>query len=442
MAEESSPSSPASDTPDTNRLGRINVTIDSVTVEWPAVDRERAALWFITVVAVTGLLYVAWRYVGSVVLGLFVYYVTRPVLRRIDGRFESRTVSVALTLTAVALPLLFVVGWTFTILVTSVNDLLESDVFGNVEAFVQPYLDLTSLLSQLGAFTEAVIRDPSRLADVDFGSFAGDVVGSILGWVGVAVNVGIHAFVVLIIVFYLLRDDYRVARWARNTFVEEDGHLDAYFVRVDRDLHNVYFGNILNALLTGVLASTTYSLLNVFAPAATRIPEAAFLGLLVGAASLIPVVGIKLVTWPVGAYLLGRALWLDPDVVWFPIAFFAVSFVIVDYVPDQLLRPYVSGRTLHVGAVMLAYTIGPLLFGWYGIFLAPLLFVAVFEFGRILFPWLLDPSGVDADSLGQAEGAQTPSKPPSKIRDADISMTEGTQSLSAPVESDGPTVDE
>ena len=442
MAEEPNTESSASDPSETDHAGGV-----AATVEWPPLDRGRAALWFVTLVLVAGLLYVGWRYVGTVVVGLFVYYVTRPVLRRVETRFGSRTVAVALTLSVVALPLLFVAGWTFAILLTSLDDLLESDVLGDVEAFVQPYLDLTSLLTQLGVFVDEVLRDPSRLSDVDLGAFVGDAVGSILGWVGVAVNVGIHAFIVLILVFYLLRDDYLVARWARNTFVEEGGRLESYFVTVDRDLHNVYFGNILNALLTGILAATTYGLLNVFAPTATRIPEAAFLGILVGAASLVPVIGIKLVTWPVGAYLLGRALWFDPEAVWFPVVFFAVSFVIVDYVPDQLLRPYVSGRTLHVGAVMLAYTVGPLLFGWYGIFLAPLLFVVAFEFGRILFPWLLDASQSDrepADGSDSESARPRPSAeaPLSERGEADDSNSEADRRVSGPVERDGPTPNE
>ncbi|WP_254270979.1 AI-2E family transporter [Haloarcula marina] len=442
MAEDPSTDPSAPESPETDGFRRI-----SVAVEWPAVERGRAALWFVMLVLVAGLLYVGWRYVGTVVMGLFVYYVTRPVLRRFEPRFESRTVAVALTLTAVALPLLFVVGWAFAILIASLNDLIESDILDNVEAFIQPYLDLTALLSQLGVFVEEVLRDPSRLAEVDIGTFTGNIVGSILGWVSVAVNVGIHAFIVLIIVFYLLKDDYRIARWARTTFVEEGSPLESYFETVDRDLHNVYFGNILNALLTGMLAATTYTLLNAFAPATTRIPEAAFLGLLVGAASLVPVVGIKLVTWPVGAYLLGRALWFDPETLWFPVVFFGVSIVIVDYIPDQLLRPYVSGRTLHVGAVMLAYTVGPLLFGWFGIFLAPLLFVATFEFGRILVPWLLNAPEPDRESGDRPDGHAGQSRAseqalPSESSDAEASGTAVDRPPTRPDATDRPVTDE
>ncbi|EJN57613.1 AI-2E family transporter [Halogranum rubrum] len=388
MAEEPTETSPVADPTENPAVRRITTTL-----EWVPLDRKRAALWGVTVVFFLVLLYVGWRYVGTAVMGIFVYYVARPVFRRIHTRIASRTLAVGVTLLVVALPLLVIVGWAFAILANALGDLFGSDTFVEVEAFVQPYI---GLFSEVGAFVDEVLADPTRLADLEFGPLLNDLLNSLVVWVGTAFNVGIHGFIVLIVVFYLLRDDYRLARWARNTFVEEGGVLESYFTTVDRDLHNVYFGNILNALMTGLLAAVVYTVLNLFAPPVSRIPEAAFLGMLVGVASLVPVVGIKLVTWPVGAYLLGRALWLAPEAVWFPVVFLVVSFVIVDYIPDQLLRPYVSGRTLHVGAVMLAYTLGPLLFGWYGIFLAPLLFVVIFEFGRIVFPWLLDPDRSDA----------------------------------------------
>jgi predicted PurR-regulated permease PerM len=375
------------------------------------VDRRRAALWVITLALLATLAYVGWRYVGTLAVALFVYYVTRPVFRRVHTRIEGRTTAVALTLAAVALPLLIIVGWAFAILAASLARFLDSDSFGDLEGLVEPYLDVQVFLTELAGFVTEVIEDPTALSDVGIPSVLGDVWGALVVWAGTAFNVGIHAFIVLIVVFYLLRDDYRIAAWARRTFLD-GGVVESYLQTVDRDLHNVYFGNILNAIMTGVLASVVYLLLNLAAPAVTRIPEAAFLGILVGVASLVPVIGIKLVTWPVAGYLLVRALLLDPTAVWFPVVFLLVSFVVVDYIPDQLLRPYVSGRTLHVGAVMLAYTLGPLLFGWYGIFLAPLLFVVIFEFGRIVFPWLLAPERVEARLAEERAGPPEPEAEP------------------------------
>jgi len=361
------------------------------------VERGRIALWVVAFALTVVFAYLVWRYVGTVVLGVFAYYVSRPVFSRfVHPRIESRTVAVAVTLFTVGLPVLALVGWTVVVAVRAFSDVLDSELSEQLTALLEPYANLDSLLSDVSGTVAAILEDPMRIADPALGAGLGDGIGIVVSTVGQLFTVLVHGFVVLIITFYLLRDDYRVAAWARGTFVEQGGVLDAYFTAVDRDLKNVYFGNILNALLTGFLAVATFVALNLVSPPSSTIPEPLLLGLLVGVASLIPVIGIKLVTIPLAAYLFGLAALSGPADLWFPVTFLVVSFVVVDYVPDQLLRPYVSGRTLHVGAVMLAYTLGPFLFGWYGIFLGPFVLVVLYEFARIVVPWLFHPDGDDA----------------------------------------------
>jgi predicted PurR-regulated permease PerM len=382
--------------------------------------RNEVLLWGARAVVLAGLVYVVWRYVGTVVLGLFVYYVTRPVFDRINARVPSRGLAVAVSLLAVALPVLLLVGWTVAVAVQSLSRLLD-DGTGQFGGLVEQYVDVTALTEETVATLRELVADPGRLAELDLPPVLAQVGGYLTESLALAFGVGIHAFIVLIIAFYLLRDDHRIAAWTRATVATPDGIVDRYLTSVDTDLSNVFFGNILNALLTGLIAAVTYLLLNLVAPPVVRIPEAALVGLLVGAASLIPVVGIKLVTTPITLYLLFRAVVDDPAALWFPVLFAVVSFVVVDYIPDQLLRPYVSGRTLHVGAIMLAYTLGPLLFGWYGIFLGPLLLVLGFEFLRLVVPWLLEggpsvvPAVADRDATldGAADDGTTATDAPS-----------------------------
>lgn len=353
--------------------------------------RARIALWALTLALLAGLASFAWQFAGTLVLGLFAYYVTRPVFERVHERIENRTLAVVVSLLTIALPVLLLVAWTLVIAVQALADFLDEETMARLEGILGPYVDLSTVFADGQGAIQSLLADPTRLQSVDLGAFASGTLTTVLASVGVVAGAALQAFIVLVIAFYLLRDDHRIAAWARRTFAPAGGVVETYLVRVDRELKSVFFGNILNALFTGLLAVVTFLVLNAFAPGVVAIPQPALLGLLVGAASLVPAVGIKLVTVPIGAYLLGRSAILDPSTLWFPLVFFVVSFVVVDYIPDQLLRPYVSGRNLHVGAVMLAYLFGPLLFGWYGIFLGPLLLVVVFEFAQVVLPWLLAP---------------------------------------------------
>ncbi|MFB6164116.1 MAG: AI-2E family transporter [Haloarculaceae archaeon] len=360
-------------------------------------DRKRVGLWAVFLALLVGLLWVVWQYVGTLIVGVFAYYVARPVLDRLDDRVPTRTLAVVVTLLVVALPVILLVGWTIAVVVGRLSALLGSATTDQLQQLLGPYVQPGFTAGDIEQLVRDVAADPSQLAQLNgLNQQVMPLLNAAVASLVSVLNALLHLFIALIVTFYLLRDDYRIAEWARETVLEPDGVFERYLVAVDRDLQNVFFGNILNALLTGVLGAVTYTVLNAFAPAGLSIPDPVLVGLLSGVASLIPVIGIKLVWIPLGGYLLALALTIRPATTWFVAVFAGVSVVVVDTIPDQLLRPYVSGRTLHVGAVMLAYTVGPLLLGWYGIFLGPFLLVVGVEFARHVFPWLVDPDYVPA----------------------------------------------
>jgi predicted PurR-regulated permease PerM len=56
----------------------------------------------------------------------------------------------------------------------------------------------------------------------------------------------------------------------------------------------------------------------------------------------------------------------------------------LDIIPQSFLQPYISGRQLNPLMLLFAYILGPILFGWYGFFLLPILFVLMLEVVRIV----------------------------------------------------------
>jgi len=76
------------------------------------------------------------------------------------------------------------------------------------------------------------------------------------------------------------------------------------------------------------------------------------------------------------------------------LGFLIVAVIVVDTIPDILLRPILSGETTHVGLLMLAYTLGPVVLGFYGLFFAPIVLVIALTFAQTALPRLL---GADED---------------------------------------------
>ena len=383
------------------------------------IDRARTGWWVVGLALAAAVLYVVYSFVGTFVFGIFIYYATRPVYERIRRRVRPASLAAAISLFALALPVLLLIIYTGAIalqeLARAVDRLQEMDAvpadLTGIWEQIQPYVGASTIAQR----PEELLADPNT-------ELVRDVGLSVLQYAGI-IGIGLlHLFVMIAIAFYLLRDDHRLSRYVRRQFADDGGVFAAYARAVDRDFNSVFFGNILNALFTGTIAAASYNVLNLVAPPGLEVPYPTLIGLLAGAASLIPVVGMKLVYFPVAAYLGVETAVADPAVLWFPALFFGVSFVVVDTIPDLVLRPYVSGRDLHVGLVMLAYILGPLLFGWYGIFLGPILLVLVVHFVRIVLPeliagepirpWAVDPTYLfeapepTVDSGEVAEGSE------------------------------------
>ncbi|PSQ43723.1 AI-2E family transporter [Halobacteriales archaeon SW_7_68_16] len=376
-------------------------------------------------------LYVLYSYIGTFVFGVFFYYATRPVYRRLRKRIGLPAVAAAASLSILAV--LFVVPLLYTLAI-GIRE-------GRALANRFDVADVEALLGQY-ATVSSIARNPSELlSEPASRELLQSAFRETLTYAGLIGNGLLHFFIMIVIAYYLLKDGGRIARWLRTRFGDDRGVMDAYVRVVDRDFSNIFFGNLLNAFLTAVIGALTYSLLDVFAPTGLDIPQAALVGILTGAGSLVPVVGMKIIYFPVAAYL-GFTAYQLPEtgaVLWFPIAFVMISFVIVDAIPDLVLRPYVSGRNLHVGAVMLAYIVGPLLFGWYGLFLGPMLLVLVVHFARIVLPELLGSQRIAPYSVDPTYIGADPPTAPESAAPTDRPVTDGAGDATLADDPDGVT---
>jgi len=328
------------------------------------------------------MLWVFHSFVGTFVFALFLYYSTRRINELVHARVGQRTVSAALSLFVIALPAVLLLIYATAIGLQELEAFSRTTDLGPYLDYVRPYLNVS------GAF-----ENPRELFDQAGGvDLLRRTLTQTTDYVGVVGTALLHLFVMFSVAFYLLRDDDRFVDWASGLGVDW-GVVRAYAVEVDASLELIFAGNILNALVTGTVGAIVYSSLNFLATDPVSIPYPALVGLLAGIASLIPVVGMKIVYVPILGYL-GLQAWLAGDGWSFVAVFGVVSLVVVDVIPDLVVRPYVSGGTLHTGALMFAYILGSLLFGWYGLFLGPMILVFVTHFLRVVVPELLpDESG-------------------------------------------------
>lgn len=363
--------------------------------------RERAGWWLLVGLLTAILLYVLASVVGAVVLGLFVYYVVRPLHRRLAG-YTNRHAAAAATLVLAAMPLVALLGY---VVLAAVRELLSAT--GRpvpVHRLLGPLVDAEALSAAQRRVIVTLLDEPVRLlADrPPVASRLFDVAATVFG---ATAFVLFHLFVAVALAYFLLQDGGRLAGWVREHLLGEGTLADAYLRAVDHDLETVYLGNVFTVAMVALLAALAYNGYNYLAPAVVEVPLPTALALATGLASFVPIVVGKLVYVPLTGYLAYAAVEADGGLLVYPLALFGVALLFLDLLPLAVLRPYLSGREIHTGAVMFAYLLGTATFGWYGLFLGPLLLVLVVQAAQLVLPELVHGTALtDAASAPTALG--------------------------------------
>ena len=370
-------------------------------------DRNRIAWWLYVVALAAGVVYIGWSFVGMFVLGVFLYYASRPVNDRIDEYIDSDGAAAALTLLGIVTPILLIIGY---VVLAGLRDAASlSGLPGS--SLIASFFNVQSLSTSQQDLVNTLLNNPGRLRSVDTGRIR-QVANAVMAAFGAVLGALVLISLSFGLAFFLLRDDDRIAAWFRDEVAPKGSTGHAYAHAVDDELETVFYGNVLFVLAMAILAAIVYYGFNFLAPAALTIPFAILLALLTGVASLVPLVVGKVVYVPIVGYLAWIASQQGGVAMIYPIGLLVVSFLVLDILPQTFLQPYISGNQIHMGIMMFAYLLGPMLFGWYGFFLLPLFFVLVIQAVRIVVTDLihgeeLTPDVDAAPSLGERDLGQS-----------------------------------
>nr|WP_154018551.1 AI-2E family transporter [Halolamina rubra] len=342
------------------------------------------AAFGVAVTAVIGFL--AYQFVAPLTVSIFLYYSTRryfKFLRRLRLPARVRAVTV---LASLAVPLLLLVSYATVLLVIEARTFVTEYSLLEVAA---TNVDWLGDVDDIPAFTAEGLYQAYQSGDLSpFINFASDHAELLTSLVS---GFFLNFFVVVIVTYYLLIDGRRIRDWLLR--FDDDAIIREYLEAADRELESVLFGNLLNVIAISLIAIAAFTAYNAVAPTPAEVPYPALAGTLTGIASLIPVVGMKIVYLPLtGVAALPIVLGGDSAHLAYIVVFLAVAVVVVDTIPDILLRPILSGENTHVGLLMLAYTLGPVVLGFYGLFFAPIALVIGLTFAQTALPRLLAPT--------------------------------------------------
>ncbi|WP_435184830.1 AI-2E family transporter [Halobellus sp. EA9] len=345
-------------------------------------NRFVVALFGILVTVVIGAL--AYQFIAPLTISVFLYYSTRRYHHALRRFRLPANVRSAIVMASLAIPLILLISYATILLVVEARAFI--DQYALIDVASQNF-EWFAGVDDIPEFTVQGLYDAYQSGDlapfIDFATEHATFLTTLIS------DFFLNLFVLTIVTYYLLVDGHRISDWLLQ--FDDGAIIREYLEAVDRELEKVLFGNLLNVLAIALIAIGSFSAYNVFVPAGAEIPYPALAGALTGIASLIPVVGMKIVYVPLTlATALRIALSGDPTNLVYVAGFFVVAVVVVDTIPDLVLRPLLSGEQTHVGLLMLAYTLGPVVLGFYGLFLAPMLLVVGLTFANTALPRLLD----------------------------------------------------
>lgn len=329
---------------------------------------------------------ISYKFTGIIITAVFLYYVTRPLFKYINSKLERRRLSAGLTILLSFIPFFMIAVYSILIGYRQFTDAIREYNLGNGELFSFSQLQTNISFSSYPGPEQFQQNGELNVEMIT------EVILEIIRSIGFFGNFLISFLLLITLVFYLLKEDYRISGWMDYTFGPHIPKFDRYKTVVDRDLKIIFFGNILTMIIIGVATSIIYFSLNFLFPEALDIPYPFLIGILCGIASIIPFIGMKIVYVPLTAYMSFNTITsgYGAEALWIPALVFVVSAVLIDTIPELLLRPYMSQEDIHLGLVILAYVLGPLTFGWYGLFLGPFILVFMFHFFKEILPYLIE----------------------------------------------------
>lgn len=347
--------------------------------------------------------YIAYSFLAVLVFAVFLYYAVRPIHHSLTRFGLPTRIRAGLSIVLFGIPFVLLLGYTLAVIAIETQQLL--DAYDIEAAFVDQLLEGTDLATLDPGELQSVVTDVASPDSL------GVLLANLLEIVGLVSDALVQFLVLVVLTYYMLVDGPRLVGWLLATY-DESGVARRYVRAVDPELSMTLFGNIVNVFVTAIAGVLTFYTYNLLAPATVAVPYPGLIAALAGIGSLIPVVGIKLVYIPVVG-LLAATAWSTGDLsLLVPVAgLLVVSAVVVDFIPDFFIRAHISGDATHTGMLLVAYVVGPVVFGFYGLFLAPILLILVINAVSVLVPFVLsgETEGMRQTTLEEFTDIEDPS---------------------------------
>lgn len=303
------------------------------------------------------------------IMGILIAYILHNPCKKIEECYKktkfkflnkhSRGLSILTTYLIILLILFILVNVILPPIINSITDLLSNlpSYYKSITATLNN-LPEESLLVKINA-KEIV----NKISQIDFAKYLNieNITGYIKGVISVASGI-FDIFVTIVISVYILRDKEKIIGFFKkvvSTLFKEKSYesISKYFKRTDGIFFNFISGQLLDAVIVGIITTIAMWIMGV--------KYAALLGFIIGLFNLIPFFG-AIVAVIVAAFItictggISKAIWM------------AIVVTILQQIDANIINPKIIGDKLKISPILVifAVTFAGAYFGVLGMFLA------------------------------------------------------------------------
>ena len=334
---------------------------------------SRTFLWMLVIVT-AAFVYILLPFYGAILWGTAAALVFTPLYRRLALEFGGRNTLAALftvliILALVILPLAVIGGLLINEAAATFQKLKSGEL--NFGRYAQQVLDalpawVGGLLERFGLNHLGAIQEKLAAAANKAGQ---QTAGHVLSFGQNTLEVIVEFFIMLYLLFFLLRDGPDISRRIKATIPLRESHKRDLSEKFTTVIRATVKGNILVAAIQGALGGLMFAFLGIHA--------SVLWGVVMAFLSLLPAVGAAVVWLPVAIYLVATGS------TWQGFLLIAYGALVIGLI-DNVLRPILVGKDTRMpDYVVLFATLGGMAtFGVNGFVIGPLcaaMFMAVWH---------------------------------------------------------------
>ncbi len=300
----------------------------------------------------------------------------RPIYNKLNKYIRSKTLCASIisivVILLVFLPIWFLGQAVFVETAGIVHDIASQNlsseqVYSTVIAFAQRTIDIVPGVNQLDLKSMALdsLKDASNWARTQLFAIPSRLFFGIMS---------------LFLFYYLLKDGDKFVQWIYDGLPiskKNQLHIDSQLKSIT---YFVVYGQIVTAIIQGLIAMLGYWLFGIHAPVLWGIATMFF--------SLVPVIGTAIIWIPASIFLFVNGLGIMGSGAdgswWLGIGLFVYGFLIIAGFVDYIVRPLLIGASsrIHPAIALIGVIGGVVPLGFIGIFAGPLilaLFITLYD---------------------------------------------------------------